>query len=236
MTRVWDPADGELAGELQTDRDGADYALAVVTTREGDLLFAAGGEDGAVRLRDWRTGAMVRELPHVGAVRAMSLFTGLGGQVLLATAGEDGVVRLWDPLTEAMVGELETVHVGGVRSMSVFTGLGGQPLLATAGEDGTVGLRNLMSGQDVSGPLRHCSGVTAVAAYPLSDREAMLVTGGDDGTVRFWNCETGAEALTIPLGLRVHDVAYVEGNLALATAEGLLQVSLEAGSNLASKF
>ncbi|MFI0964910.1 hypothetical protein ACH4S8_26460 [Streptomyces sp. NPDC021080] len=236
VTRVWDPADGEMAGELQTDRDGADYAVAVVTTREGDLLFAAGGEDGAVRLQDWRTGAMVGELAHVGAVRAMSLFTGLGGQTLLATAGEDGVVRLWDPLTEARVGELETAHAGGVRSMSVFTGLGGQTLLATAGEDGTVGLRNLMSGQDVGEPLRHCGGVTAVAAYPLSDREAMLVTGGDDETVRFWHCETGIEALKIPLGLHVYDVAFVDRDLALATAEGLVQVSIEAASNLANQF
>ncbi|MGH1555540.1 hypothetical protein ACRAWF_38150 [Streptomyces sp. L7] len=73
-------------------------------------------------------------------------------------------------------------------------------------------------------------------SYRLSDQEAMLVTGDADGTVRFWNCETEAEALRIPLGLRVHDVAVVDGDLALATAEGLLQVSIEAASNVASTF
>ncbi|MGY3204662.1 hypothetical protein [Streptomyces sp. TE5632] len=64
----------------------------------------------------------------------------------------------------------------------------------------------------------------------------MLITGGDDETVRFWHCDSGTEALAIPLGLHVHDAAVVDGELALATAEGLLQVSLEAASNLAGTF
>jgi WD40 repeat protein len=71
-----------------------------------------------------------------------------------------------------------------------------------------------------------------VESYRLPDREAMLVTGGDDGTARLWNCETGAEALRIPLGLPVHDLAVIDGDLVLATEEGPVQVSLEAPSNL----
>lgn len=145
------------------------------------------------------------------------------------------MVRLWDPGTGEKTGEVVTDHADGISALSAFVGLGGQSLLATAGADGVVRRWNLMTGQAVGEPIAH-HGLTAVESYRLPEREAMLVTGDGNGTVRFWNCETGVEALRIPLGLHVHAVAFVDGDLALATTEGLLQVSIEAASNLASKF
>lgn len=240
VLRVFDPAEGEQVDMLETEHDGdvlAVTALRVVQDDEHKLVFATGGEDGVVRLWDPGTGAMTGEVvtDHAGGVRALSAFVGFGGRSFLATGGEDEVVRLWDPGTGEKTGEVVTDHAGGVRALSAFVGLGGQSLLATAGADGVVRRWNLMTGQAVGKPLAH-PGLTSVESYRLPDQEAMLVTGDADGTVRFWNCETEAEALRIPLGLRVHDVAVVDGDLALATAEGLLQVSIEAASNLASTF
>ncbi|MGW3934902.1 hypothetical protein [Streptomyces phaeochromogenes] len=241
VLRVFDPAEGEQVDEVETEHDGGDVltviAVRVVQDDDEGLVFATGGEDGVVRLWDPATGAMTGEVvtDHAGGVQALSAFVGFGGQSFLATGGEDGVVRLWDPATGAKTGEVVTDHAGGIRALSAFVGLGGQSLLATAGADGFVRRWNLMTGQAVGEPIAH-PGLTAVESYRLPDHEAMLVTGDDNGTVRFWNCDTGAEALRIPLGLHVHDVAFVDGDLVLATAEGLVQVSLEAASNPASKF
>ncbi|MEV6194133.1 hypothetical protein AB0M19_17245 [Streptomyces sp. NPDC051920] len=240
VLRVFDPAEGEQVDELGTEHDGdvlAVTAIRVVQDDDEGLVFATGGEDGVVRLWDPGTGAMTGEVvtDHAGGVRALSAFVGLGGRSFLATGGEDGVVRLWDPATGVKSGEVVTDHAGGVRALSAFVGLGGQSLLATCGEDGVVRLWNVMTGQAVGEPFAH-PGVTAVESCRIPGHEAMLATGDGEGTVRFWDCETGAEVLRIPLGLRIHDAAHVDGDLVLATAEGLLQVSIEAASNLASKF
>jgi WD40 repeat protein len=236
MLRVFDPAEGEQVDRFQIEHDGdvlTMTAIRVVQDEEEKLVFATGGEDGVVRLWDPETGEETGEVvtDHVGGVRALSAFVGFGGRPFLATGGEDGVVRLWDPDTGARTGEVVTDHAGGIRSLSAFVGLGGQPILATAGADGVVRRWNLMTGHAMGEPIAH-PGLTTVESYRLPDREAMLVTGGDDGTARLWNCETGAEALRIPLGLPVHDLAVVDGDLVLATEEGPVQVSLEAPSNL----
>ncbi|MFF3192266.1 hypothetical protein [Streptomyces misionensis] len=236
MLRVFDPAEGEQVDRFQIEHDGdvlTMTAIRVVQDEEEKLVFATGGEDGVVRLWDPETGEETGEVvtDHVGGVRALSAFVGFGGRSFLATGGEDGVVRLWDPATGAKTGEVVTDHAGGIRALSAFVGLGGQPILATAGADGVVRRWNLMTGHAVGEPIAH-PGLTTVESYRLPDREAMLVTGGDDGTARLWNCETGAEALRIPLDVPLHDLAVVDGDLVLATAEGPVQVSLEAPSNL----
>ncbi|WP_432077083.1 hypothetical protein [Streptomyces wuyuanensis] len=235
VLRVFDPAEGEQVDELQTEHDGDVLTVTAVRVRQDDeerLVFATGAEDGVLRLWDAATGAMTGEVvtDHAGGMRALSAFVGFGGRSFLATGGEDEVVRLWDPSTGEKTGEMVTEHAGGVRSLSAFVGLGGQSLLATAGADGVVRRWNLTTGQTVGEPFAH-PGLTSVQPYRLPDHEAMLVTGDDDGTVRLWNCETGAETLRIPLGLPVHEIAVVDGDLALATAEGLVQVRLEAASN-----
>lgn len=236
MLRVFDPAEGEQVDELPTEHDGDVLAVTAVRVVHGDderLTFGTGGEDGVVRLWDPGTGEKTGELvtDHAGGVQALSAFVGFGGRSFLATGGENGVVRLWDPGTGEKTGELVTDHVGGIRALSAFVGLGGQSLLATAGADGVARQWNLMTGEAVGEPIAHPD-LTAIESYQLPDREAMLVTGDSNGTVRFWNSETGGEALSIPLGLPVHDVAFIDGDLAVATTEGLVQVSLEAGSNL----
>ncbi|MFI9124052.1 hypothetical protein ACIGW0_32450 [Streptomyces bikiniensis] len=239
VLRVFDPAEGEQVDVLPTERDGDVLAVTAVRVDRGDgerLAFATGGEDGVVRLWDLGTGEKTGELvtDHAGGVQALSAFVGFGGRPFLATGGEDEVVRLWDLGTGEKTGELVTDHAGGIRALSAFVGLGGQSLLATASADGVARWWNLMTGEAVGEPIAH-PGLTAIESYRIPDHEAMLVTGDSNGTVRFWNSETGAEALSIPLGLPVHDVAFVDGDLALATSEGLVQVSLEAGSNLTSR-
>ncbi|MER5758514.1 WD40 repeat domain-containing protein [Streptomyces sp. NPDC002082] len=236
VLRVFDPAEGEKVDELLTEHDGDVLAVIAVRVGHGDderLAFGTGGADGVVRLWDPGTGEKTGELvtDHAGGVQALSAFVGFGGRSFLATGGEDGVVRLWDPGTGEKTGELVTDHAGGIRALCAFVGLGGQSLLATAGADGVARRWNLMTGEAVGEPIAHPD-LTAIESYRLPNREAMLVTGDNNGTVRFWNSETGAEALNVPLGLPVHDVAFVDGDLALATTEGLVQVSLEAGSNL----
>ncbi|MFG3163848.1 hypothetical protein ACGFY8_28680 [Streptomyces sp. NPDC048232] len=239
VLRVFDPAEGEQVDELQTEHDGDVLTVTAARVRQDDeerLVFATGGEDGVVRLWDAATGATTGEVvtDHAGGVRALSAFVGFGGRSFLATGGEDEVVRLWDPSTGEKTGEMVTEHAGGVRSLSAFVGLGGQSFLATGGADGVVRRWDLMTGQTVGEPFVH-PGVTSVQPYRLPDHEAMLVTGDDDGTVCLWNCETGAETLRIPLGLPVHDIAVVDGDLTLATAEGLVQVRLETASILMSE-
>lgn len=203
---------------------------------EEQTLIVAVGEDSVARVRDPAEGEPGGELStdHEGVGYAVAVVTTREGSLRFAVGGADGVVRLRDWWTGAVAGEL--AHGSVVRSMSVFTGLGGQTLLATAGEDGTVGLRNLMSGQDLSEPFRHCGGVSAVAAYPLSDLEAMLITGGDDETVRFWHCDSGPRRWRFPWGFMCTMSLLSMGSRLWPLRKGLLQVSLEAASNLAGTF
>jgi WD40 repeat protein len=237
VLRVFDPSEGEQVDEFRTEHDGDVLALTVIRVVQDDdegLFFATGGEDGVVRLWDPGTGEKTGELviDHAGGVQALSAFVGFGGRCFLATGGEDEVVRLWDTGTGEKAGEVATDHAGGIRALTVFVGLGGQSLLATAGADRAVRLWNLMTGQPLGELLDHPGGVTAVESYQFPGREAMLVTSDGDGNIRFWNCETGAKELRIPLGLGVYGIAFVDGDLALATVEGLLQVSLDEASNL----
>ncbi|WP_240449787.1 WD40 repeat domain-containing protein [Streptomyces sp. S1] len=107
--RLWDPETDEswqvASGCFRTDA----YALCAVPAK-GRAALASADAEGAVTVRDPRTGAVVaRTAGHETAANALAAVD-LGGRVLLASAGTDRTVRLWDPSTGALAEEIPVRH------------------------------------------------------------------------------------------------------------------------------
>jgi WD40 repeat protein/serine/threonine protein kinase len=73
----------------------------VAFSPDGELLASA-GEDGAVRIRNSRTGKLVQVLPHAHDKAACSVAFHPGGKHL-ASAGADGLLKVWDLTTGQVV-------------------------------------------------------------------------------------------------------------------------------------
>jgi WD40 repeat protein len=178
MVRLWNPATGQLAGELPS---GHDTVYAVAFSPDGAHL-ATGSAEGGPRL--WSVASCQPEdkplhAPLGAAVRAVSFSPPDGS--LLAAAGDDGVVQLWNMASRQPVAELLTRCDGPLRALS-FSPDGS--LLASAGDDGMVRLWNPATGQSAGKLSTGCDGPLRAVAF--SSDGSLLASAGDDGVVRRW--------------------------------------------------
>jgi WD40 repeat protein/tRNA A-37 threonylcarbamoyl transferase component Bud32 len=149
----------------------------LVFTPDGTHL-ASGGEDGTVRLHDFRDPerpALV--LPAQGS-RVLALAFSPDGH-LLAVAGDDTPIRLYDPATGALVKVLDG-HGNSVLALA-FSPDGRR--LASGGYDRSVRLWDLQAGQDHYTLTGHTGAVHALAFSP----DGQLATAGSDMTIRVWD-------------------------------------------------
>jgi WD40 repeat protein len=158
MVRLWNPATGQLAGELPS---GHDTVYAVAFSPDGAHL-ATGSAEGGPRL--WSVASCQPEdkplhAPLGAAVRAVSFSPPDGS--LLASAGDDGMVRLWNPATGQSAGKLSTGCDGPLRAVA-FSSDGS--LLASAGDDGVV--RRWALRANGAWPLRQTGSQNAGTAHP----------------------------------------------------------------------
>ncbi|UGT45068.1 WD40 repeat domain-containing serine/threonine protein kinase [Nocardia yamanashiensis] len=131
---------------------------------------ATGGEDGAVRIWDARTGAAIGGvLP--GPANAVCGLAFAPDETVLAATGWDRLVRLWDTGTGEAVGE--PFEVGSRRAWPEFGPDGG--VLIVSDRQGA-GVRNLGRGQAF--PEIAFGSVRAVAADPDGEVFAVVSTAG----------------------------------------------------------
>jgi hypothetical protein len=138
-----------------------------------DGRLASGGDDGAVRVWDLRSGKVISHELHRFYVRALAVLP--CGR--LASASFDSTVKVFDPDTgEAISHSLDRSSFA--RALAVLP----SGRLALGCTDGKVHLWDVRSGEVVSREL-HQGSLGALVVMP----EGWLASGGKDGAVRLWH-------------------------------------------------
>jgi WD40 repeat protein len=182
---IWATGNGTLVHDAPAKKP---YARAVVFSKDGKYLLAAGSEATVV----WETagGTKVDHLAGPGS-RQLCVALSPDGR-LLAMGGEDGVVRLWD---WAATKEVRLISRLTMPVHSVAFSSGGNTL-ATGGNWGAIRLWDVATGQPREFVPGHQEGLTSVAYVPGA---ATIATTGWDGTVRLWDARAGKQALRLEI-------------------------------------
>lgn len=150
--------------------------------------MATGDGDYVVRLRDGRTGQLIRTLAgHERDVWGLS-FSRTG--TLLASSSGDHTVRLWDTET----GECRAIlrdHTGWVQSVAFHPD---GTLLASASQDRTIRLWDVAStrkGENNSALMTLSGHLDRVTSVAFSPKTGLLASASVDETIRLWNVQTG---------------------------------------------
>jgi WD40 repeat protein/serine/threonine protein kinase len=166
----------------------------VAFSSDGGRLATAGG-DGAVRVRDSRTGRLVREVGHGHQGFACCVaFHSHGNH--LASVGADGRVRVWDltadPPAPVFERPCDAVHPFGTAYAAAFSPL--DPNYLAVGFDGTVTVWNWRAESEK--PVRTFPGLgTDRICLAYSPDGRRLAAGNWEGTVKVWDAAAGGAPL-----------------------------------------
>jgi WD40 repeat protein len=182
------------SGELRaTSAQSFGYTWAVAFGPDGTRIATA-GEDGATRVWDTSTGAMIAECRGHFRKVLSAAFHGDGRR--LVTASADGTVRQWDCTTGREIGSSYDRHAGEATS-AVYSPDGLR--VASGGTDRTVRIWEAATRHDIAVLHGHTGSVSDVA---FTDDGRRLVSMSrlwalgytHDGTVRLWDVGSQADA------------------------------------------
>ncbi|TDU83994.1 WD40 repeat protein [Kribbella voronezhensis] len=213
---------GDKAGELHRWTEAAGVhllarhdkpvtALAVVARSSERPLLASGHQDGAVRIHDIETGALLTSSRMAGPVRILVAWP----EHALSIGTNDGVLWQWDdPLTTNQPTRSVRGHQRGIRAGAVLDDLDGSAQLLTTDNDGRVVHWGAPNAEPIE-LINQEYGVRAVAGAP--DGTLRFATGDNSGTVSFWDGVGNkiAPSLTVHRGrvMAVDLVAPAKGRL-----------------------
>ena len=180
---------------------------------DGKRLLTGNCGDNTVRLWDAESGD---ELACGKTKRSATWFVVLSrdGKTALSGAG-DKLVHVWEIESGREVGAL-TGHTGKILALS-FARDGIRA--ASASQDRTARIWNVKLGTEVSVLAGHRKQVVAVA---LSQDGELAATASTDRTVRIWNASSGTEAGRFVLNDPPSSVAWLKGELIVATGRTLM--------------
>jgi WD40 repeat protein len=194
--RVWNSATG---APVWSADDRAAEALAIVFAPDGSSLAAAGA-DGLIKLRDPRTGSVVRTLEgHEGAVTSVA-FSGDGAIVCGGEVGKGAC--LWDARTGRAIrriqprGSLPELILRGHQRLitSVALSADGGTLATCSGTAGAeYGDRQIRVWDTHTGQLRRefSRPQSAGRFLALSPDRVTLATSGSGKSIALWDVRTG---------------------------------------------
>jgi hypothetical protein len=145
----------------------------------------------------------------------------LDGTLVVVSGGGDGMVRIWDARTGQPRGEWLVGHNGWVSAVALGEVDGTPVILSAGGHDGQVRVWDARSGQrrgEASADYE-----LRISAVALEDMDGIpvIVSGGWDGTVRLWDARSCNQLLVIEADAEVHDIAYADKQIIVATSLGL---------------
>jgi WD40 repeat protein/tRNA A-37 threonylcarbamoyl transferase component Bud32 len=209
---LWDLDRRRIVAELR------DHGLGQVQAAfSSDGLLATLDERGAIRVRDARTGSLLRLLARPPGRPGPIAFTPDGRLVATSRGGE---LDAWD--AHAPVEQAELVgHANQTRRIDY---LGDGATAVTGSRDGDLRVWDTASGRE----LRHIDGAHAgrVQWVAASSDGARIASTGDDGLARIWDARDGRLLHT----LAGHDVPVLGavwlagGALATAGTDGTIRV------------
>lgn len=215
--RVWDPATGQLAGQLDAvDRDDAPIAWS-----PDSRAIACGDTEGpaghAVRIWAPATDTVRTSYPgHPAGLGALS-WSPDGRQVASAAGYPDTTVHVWDALT----GRADAVYEGHTGRVTAVAWAPGGDLIASSAGDEDRSIQLWRPGS-TSGPILICRG-NAQAAYQLEwspDGTRLASWSPQDATVRIWDTGNGLELAVIrdPLITRLRSLRWSPDGTGLVAA------------------
>jgi WD40 repeat protein len=158
---------------------GRRYVLSLDYSPDGSIL-AEGGVDGYARLRNGKTGEVIRQL-RVGKTVGDLAFSPDGK--LLATASDDNCIRLWNPAT----GELRATLIGHGDFVNGVAFSPDGSLLASGSHDRQVGLWDVKNERLIAMLEGHKDAVLRVAFSPDGRSLASISW---DGSILLWGLPT----------------------------------------------
>jgi WD40 repeat protein len=173
---VWDSETGDVKAAWGPHS----WATALAFHPDGRTL-ASGHDDGVVRLWDWQSQRLVRELSRRGPAVSAVAFSPDGAA--LAVAAEDKIIRLWDAASGSEAGRL----VGHTDRIPALAWQPGGRRLASAGWDGNARVWDVASCQPVILLNGHTGQVHALAYSPDG---GLLACADAAHAVHVWDAHT----------------------------------------------
>jgi WD40 repeat protein len=179
--RVFIYSTDRLDSPLRRLGSGWYWSMTVAFSPDGSMLVA-GYDDGALRIWDPKTGAVLRVIAaHRNNVLDVT-FSPDGQE--LASGGYDNLVRTWDVATGTQLRELDG-HRGDVYALAYRPPDGA--LLVSGGENGELHVWDVAEGVERAALGGHDWEARALAFSPDG---ATLASGGYDGAIRLWDART----------------------------------------------
>lgn len=140
-------------------------------------LLASCGDDGHVRLWNWRTGEQYssKDLLHDDWARSLAF---VPRTQYLVSSGDDRTIRIWDLASHELVETLK-YHTDRVRSVAVSPD---GRYMVSGSDDGNIVLWDFATKTPLAKSQIHSSRVWSVAFYQTAE-ETLLISGGDDQSV-----------------------------------------------------